>query len=119
MTMEAPLLLALQQAPALLISCKSAGCLKQLRAVSRTSRSLATSVITTFTVLSGNASQQADLQRMMKDCKLTKVQLIVAELGAALYGDNCFPSASGAFTAAMSYDIRVFVRILRSLMIMS
>lgn len=100
MSMEAPLLLALQQAPALLIFCKKNRCLKQLRAVSRTSRRLATSAITTFKVLSGNAAQQADLLRMMRDCKLTKVQLVAAEIGAALYGDHCFPSASGAFTAS-------------------
>lgn len=94
--MEVPLLIALQKAPALLICCKSAGVLHQLRAVSRASRKLATAMITSFTLLSGNAAQQADVQRMLTNCKLTKVQLSTLDLGTAEYGDPCVTSDGGA-----------------------
>lgn len=77
---------ALQQAPALLSSCKTAGVLRQLRAVNKVARELAISGITTATVYLGNTLQLAALLRMMQHCQLTKVVLVASTIRAPPMG---------------------------------
>lgn len=82
---DAPLLHALRKAPALLASCNTAGVLTALRAVSRTSRRLATSSVTTVTLQLGNTSQLDYLLPIMQASQLTKLRLL---LDSAFYNSS-------------------------------
>lgn len=82
LVMEAPLLKALQEAPTLLAACNRAGVLTQLRAVSRTSRTLATSAVTTVTLQLGSTSQLDYFLPIMQANQLINLRL---EVDSILY----------------------------------
>lgn len=99
--MNEPLMITLQEAPALLDAVQSVGALRQLRAVCTTARRLATSIVSKAQLHLESADQQVDVLPVLQACKLTKLQLIADDVRP--FSSSIFSLSSAAIKGALAH----------------